>query len=229
MKVLIIEDHKELASSVHDFLVQEGYICELSYTCDEAKDKLVSFEYDCILLDIMLPDGNGLDLLEFIKEQQIQSNILITSAKNALDDKVRGLEEGADDYLTKPFHMAELHARLRAIYRRKNLNGDKIIQFKEIRANTDTLEVWINDNLLILTGKEFDLMVYFLVNKNRVLSRQAIAGHLWGDYTDNLANFDFVYQHVKNLRRKISAAGGTDYIGTVYGLGYKFNATKHEA
>ncbi|MGN6492444.1 MAG: response regulator transcription factor [Agriterribacter sp.] len=223
MKMLIIEDNEELARNVSDFLVREGYICEVATTCQAAKEKLFLFQYDCILLDIMLPDGNGLKLLQFIKDEKIQSNILITSAKNALDDKITGLEEGADDYLTKPFHLSELHARIRAVYRRKNLNGSNLVIFNEITLNTDTLEARVTDTRLDVTRKEFDLLLYFIVNKNRVLSRQSIAAHLWGDYTDDLANFDFVYQHVKNLRKKIAAANGTDYIHTVYGIGYKFN------
>lgn len=226
MKVLLIEDNLELASSISEFLAREGYICEVSYNIRDAQDKLISFQYDCVLLDIMLPDGNGLQILSFMRQERIQSSILILSAKNSLDDKVAGLEEGADDYLTKPFHLPELHARLRAIYRRKKLNGSNMITFNEISLNIDTLEAHVNGILLDMTRKEFDLLLYFIVNKNRVLSRQSIAAHLWGDYTDNLANFDFVYQHVKNIRKKISAAKGTDYIGTVYGLGYKFNTSK---
>jgi DNA-binding response OmpR family regulator len=224
MKVLIVEDEPELAQNVRDYLAREGYICEVAANCAEATEKLALFQYDCILLDIMLPDGNGLKLLDFIKKEQIQSNILITSAKNALEDKVTGLEYGADDYLTKPFHLPELHARIRAIYRRKNLNGSHTVQFNEISMDTDMLEAKVNGAVLDITRKEFDLLLYFIVNKNRVLSRQSIAAHLWGDYTDDLANFDFVYQHVKNLRKKIAAANGTDYIGTVYGIGYKFNS-----
>ena len=146
--------------------------------------------------------------------------------EGALDDKLSGLEGGADDYITKPFHLSELHARLRAIYRRKKLDGNNLVIFNEISLNTDTLEATINNSLLDITKKEFDLLLYFVVNKNRVLSRQAIASHLWGDYTDNLANFDFIYQHVKNIRKKIDALHGVDYIETVYGLGYKFNASK---
>ncbi|WP_344975393.1 response regulator transcription factor [Compostibacter hankyongensis] len=226
MKVLVIEDNRELASSIHDFLAAESYICELSHSFGEAYDKLLFFSYDCILLDIMLPDGNGLELLRLIKKEKIQSSILIISARDALDDKVNGLEGGADDYITKPFHLPELHARLRAIYRRKRLEGSHIISFKEITLDTDMLEARVNGVLLDTTKKEFDLLLYFLVNKNRVLSRQAIATHLWGDYTDNLANFDFVYQHVKNLRKKISMVNGTDYIETIYGLGYKFNSSR---
>lgn len=229
MKVLIIEDHQELARNIHDFLAKEGYICELSCTLEAAREKLGLFQYDCILLDIGLPDGNGLHLLDQIRKEHQDSNVLIISARNALDDKIIGLENGADDYLTKPFHLAELHARIRAVYRRKNLGGTHIIEFNEITLNTDTFEVRVGNVMLDTTRKEFDLLLYFIVNKNRVLSRQAIAAHLWGDYTDNLANFDFVYQHVKNLRRKIAGAGGTDYISTVYGLGYRLDAHKHEA
>jgi DNA-binding response OmpR family regulator len=223
MKVLIVEDNRELAENIHDFLARESFICEHSFNFKEAQDKIASHQYDCIILDIMLPDGNGLDLLELVKSSKMESSILIISAKNALDDKVSGLELGADDYLTKPFHLPELHARLKAIYRRKNLGGDKVVQFNEITLNTATLEARVRDTLLDLTKKEFDLLLYFLINKNRVLTRQSIAEHLWGDYTDNFDNFDFVYQHVKNLRKKISQANGADYIGTVYGVGYKFN------
>lgn len=225
MKVLVVEDSKEIASSVHDFLAREGYICELAYSYDEAQEKLSLFSYDCILLDIMLPDGSGLGLLKFIKAEKIQSGILIISAKDAMDDKILGLEGGADDYITKPFHLPELHARLRAVYRRKKLAGSNMITFNEITLDTDTLEAKVNNIVLDITRKEFDLLLYLIVNKNRVLSRQSIATHLWGDYTDNLANFDFVYQHIKNLRKKISAANGADYIDTVYGLGYKFNSS----
>lgn len=226
VKILIIEDNIDLALSIQEYMSKEGYICEIAHNYHEAETKIIMFLYDCILLDIMLPDGNGLNLLKFIQSQKVQSSILIISAKNALDDKINGLNLGADDYLTKPFHLPELHARLKAIYRRKNLDGDYILKFNEITVNTDTHEALINDNLLDLTRKEFDLLLYFLTNKNRVLTRQTIAEHLWGDYTDNLANFDFVYQHVKNLRKKISTTGGEDYIETVYGLGYKFNTYK---
>ena len=193
MKVLIVEDNRELADNIQGFLVREGYVCELCYTHYDAQKKLTAFQYDCIILDIMLPDGNGLNLLQFIKTEKIESSILIISAKNSLDDKITGLELGADDYLTKPFHLTELHARLKAIYRRKSLKGDSVVSFEEIMVNTDTMEALVNSHRLELTKKEFDLLVYFLVNKNRVLTRQSIAEHLWGDYTDNLSNFDFVY------------------------------------
>lgn len=226
MKVLIIEDNRELAENMQGFLLREGYVCEVCYNHQDAQRKLTAFEYDSIILDIMLPDGSGLNLLQFMRTEKIPSSILIVSAKNSLDDKITGLELGADDYLTKPFHLTELHARLKAVYRRKSLKGDSLVSFEEISVNTDTMEARVHDQLLELTKKEFDLLLYFLVNKNRVLTRQSIAEHLWGDYTDNLSNFDFVYQHVKNLRKKITAANGKDYIGTVYGMGYKFDTHK---
>ena len=227
MKILLIEDNKELAQSIQYYLNGEHYICENVYTYENALERLVMCSYDCILLDIMLPDGNGLELLNFIQEEKIDSGVLIISAKNALDDKIKGLENGADDYITKPFHLPELHARIRAVFRRKKLGGYAYINFNEITLNTDTFEALVNNTPLDVTRKEFELLLYFLVNKNRVLSRQSITNHLWGDHTDNLSNFDFVYQHVKNLRKKISAANGVDYIETVYGLGYKFNTSKN--
>lgn len=226
MKVLIIEDNDELAQNITHYLAREGYVCELASNHSSAIDKLSGFQYDCIVLDILLPDGNGLEILKHIKAVKINSGVLIISAKNSLDDKINGLELGADDYLTKPFHLPELNARLKAIYRRKYLEGDHEIIFNEIQINTASMEVRIGDHLLDLTPKEYALLLYFLTNQNRVLTRQTIAEHLWGDYTDNLLNFDFVYQHVKNLRKKIIAAEGKDYIETVYGLGYKFNTAK---
>jgi DNA-binding response OmpR family regulator len=225
MKVLIVEDNADLALNIQEFLQKEGYVCESSNTVSQAEEKLIAFQYDCIVLDIMLPDGNGLDLLKYIKENKIKSRVLIVSAKNALDDKVNGLELGADDYLTKPFHLPELNARLKAIYRRNVLDGDDTIAFNEIVVNTNSLEVRINNRPVELTRKEYDLLVYFLINKNRILTRQSLAEHLWGDYTDSLPNFDFVYQHVKNLRKKISALDGKDYIATVYGIGYRFDTS----
>lgn len=225
MKILIIEDNIELVSNISEYLVREGYVCEVANDFAAAEDKLSFFQYDTILLDIMLPDGNGLKLLDLIKKHQIHTNILITSAKNGLEDKVTGLEDGADDYITKPFYLPELHARIRAVYRRKNLSGSNIVSFNEMSLNTSTLEASVNETMLDLTRKEFDLLLYFVVNRGRVLSRQSIAAHLWGDYTDDLSNFDFVYQHVKNLRKKIASAKGKDYIGTVYGIGYKFNSS----
>ncbi|SEM75003.1 DNA-binding response regulator, OmpR family, contains REC and winged-helix (wHTH) domain [bacterium A37T11] len=228
MKILLVEDNRELADSIYSLSAQEGYICEVADSLSDACQKLLLFSYDCILLDIMLPDGNGMELLTQVKLQHMNCGILIISAKNALDDKIKALDDGADDYLTKPFHLSELNARLRAIYRRKQLGGNTLIIHQEISINTVSFEAKVHSTLLDITRKEFELLLYLVVNKNRVISRQAIAIHLWGDYIDNQPNFDFVYQHIKNLRKKISAAGGKDYIDTVYGLGYKFNGDKYE-
>ncbi|WP_028296797.1 response regulator transcription factor [Olivibacter sitiensis] len=226
MKILTIEDNRELASSIYDYLAQEHYVCELVSNVVQAKEKLLLYSYDCVILDIMLPDGSGMDILHFIKEAHLGCSVLIVSAKGALDDKIEGFENGADDYITKPFHLPELHARLKAIHRRNRLDGSNLLVFNELLLNTDSFALLVHNQAIEVTRKEFELLLYFLVNRDRVLSKQAIASHLWGDYTYDLDNVDFVYQHVKNLRKKLSTANAVDYIDTVYGLGYKFNSHK---
>jgi DNA-binding response OmpR family regulator len=223
MKLLLIEDHKDLATNIISFLSQENYICEWASTIAHAKDLLSMFDYECVLLDITLPDGTGITLLREIKSIYPQLPVIIISAQNSLDYKVLGLDSGADDYITKPFPLPELHSRIKAVMRRNQKEKQyDFINFNEININLQSMECKVNQSILNLTKKEFNLLVYFINNKNRVLSRQAIAIHLWGDYTYNLDNVDFIYQHLKNLRRKISEAGGTDYVQTVYGLGYKW-------
>ncbi|WP_258103460.1 response regulator transcription factor [Marinoscillum sp. MHG1-6] len=222
MKLLIIEDNPSLSDNIKAYLSREGYVCEVALNYRSASEKLYGYKYDLIALDLMLPDGNGLDLLKTIKGNWPDMGVLIISAKNALDDKISGLDLGADDYLPKPFHLAELNSRLKAIFRRRNQQGETKVVFEEIVISAETFEVRVNDQVLDLTPKEFDLIHYFVVNQNRVLTKQAIAEHLWGDYMDAADSFDFVYQHIKNIRKKITAAGGEDYIHTVYGLGYKF-------
>lgn len=223
MKLLVVEDQAELASNITSYLSKEGYVCEWCSSYYEAIEKLSGFDYDIVLLDLMLPDGNGLDILTFIKKESPDTGVLILSAKNALDDKIQGLNLGADDYLPKPFHLSELNARLKAIFRRRNLGGSHDVVFNEISINTETMDVTVNDKHLELTRKEYEMLLYMVVNKNRVLTKQSIAEHLWGDYMDSVDSFDFVYQHIKNLRKKIMQAGGRDYIQTMYGSGYKFN------
>lgn len=223
MKLLIVEDEQELANNMQAYLSRGDVICEVAYSFAEAQDKLVSFVYDIVLLDIMLPDGNGLNVLRLLKKIQPETGVLIISAKNALDDKVEGLELGADDYLTKPFHLPELNARLNAIFRRRKFQGRKAIEFQNIKINTDTHDVWVQEVPITLTLKEYELLLFFVTNKNRVLTKQTIAEHLWGDNVDFMDSFDFVYQHIKNLRKKITAAGGVDCIKTIYGLGYKLS------
>jgi DNA-binding response OmpR family regulator len=223
MKLLIVEDSQALSQNISTYLTKEGYVCEQAFNYFEAIDKLAVFRYDIVVLDIMLPDGNGLDVLHAIRDLETRPGVLIISAKNSLDDRVRGLDLGADDYLTKPFHLSELNARLKAIHRRRHFEGRREIVFNEIRVNTDTLEVKVHDQLLNLTRKEYELLLFFLANKNRVLTKQTIAEHLWGDHMDFSDNFDFVYQHIKNLRKKLTAAGGEDYLTNIYGVGYRFN------
>lgn len=223
MKILLIEDEPDLLESVSNNLKKQGYICELAPNVTQANEKLQNFSYDFVLLDITLPDGSGLDLIRTIKEHQSEeTRILIISAKASLDDKLSGLDLGADDYITKPFHMAELMSRINAIVRRTSFAGKNEVSFKEIRVDMTACEVWVKDNMVNLTRKEYELLLYFIVNKNRLITKEALAEHLWGDHMEMANNFDFVYTHVKNLRKKILSARGEDYLKTVYGMGYKF-------
>ena len=221
MKLLLVEDQLELAKSIKNYFYEVGDVCEVANTVSKATEKLYGFEYDVLLLDLMLPDGDGLSLLELIKQNWPDMGVVIISAKNSLEDKLSGLELGADDYLAKPFHLAELNARSKAVFRRRKEGGKKTLNFNEIEVNLETKEGYVNGKLLDLTRKEYDLLHYILVNQKRLLTKQAIAEHLWGDYMDTADSFDFVYQHIKNVRKKIVQAGGKDYIKTVYGVGYK--------
>lgn len=224
MKILIIEDEKELARSIVQYLRQESYVCEVAHTVKEANEKILLFEYDCILVDISLPDGNGLTIVKALKKANKLDGVIIISAKNSLDDKVLGLNLGADDYLPKPFHLSELGARVSAIIRRKHFGGNNEIHAHEITVDLLGKTITVNDTLIDLTRKEYDLLLFLLSNKNRVVSKNAIAEHLSGDDAEVFDNFDFIYAHMKNLKKKLSEAGSQDYIKTVYGLGYKFEA-----
>jgi DNA-binding response OmpR family regulator len=223
MKILIIEDEIALMKSMAIALRQEGYVCELAYTAFEAGEKILIFDYDCILLDISLPDGNGLKILEEMKASNKTDGVIIITAKNSLDDKVKGLNLGADDYLAKPFYMPELIARVSAIIRRKRFGGNTKIGFGNIVVDVLGKNVFVNNREIDLTRKEYDLLIFLMSNKNRVVSKNAIAEHLSGDNAELLDKFDFIYSHMKNLKRKIAEAGGEDYIKTVYGLGYKLS------
>lgn len=221
MKLLLIEDEIELAKSIRSYFQATGDVCEVAPNYAKASEKLHSYEYDILFLDLMLPDGDGLSLLQMAKENWPQLGVVIISAKNALDDKLKGLELGADDYLAKPFYLAELNARAKAVYRRRKVGGHSTIVFKEILLDLNTHEARVEDKTLDLTRKEYDLLHYFIINQNRLLTKQVIAEHLWGDYMETVDSFDFVYQHIKNLRKKIMQAGGSDYLQTIYGVGYK--------
>ncbi|PIF43697.1 DNA-binding response OmpR family regulator [Chryseobacterium sp. 52] len=224
MKLLIIEDETELAKSISEYLLEENYLCEFASTFREAMNKIQAFQYDCILLDITLPDGNGLTILEELKKQNKQDGVIIISAKNALDDKIKGLQLGADDYLTKPFHLSELMARIYSIIRRKQFSNSNIVKQNELQIDLLAKTVSVNNQTIILTKKEFDLLIYFIGNKNRVISKSTLAEHLSGDFADMLDNHDFVYAHVKNLKKKLYDAGCDHYLKTVYGTGYRWES-----
>lgn len=222
MKILIIEDETELAKSIAEYLAEENYLCEFASTFKDAMNKIEMFQYDCIILDIMLPDGNGLTILEELKKHNKQEGVIIVSAKNALDDKISGLQLGADDYLTKPFHLSELMARIYSIIRRKQFGNSNIVKQNELEIDLLAKTVTINNERIALTKKEFDLLIYFIGNKNKVISKSTLAEHLSGDFADMLDNHDFVYAHVKNLKKKLYDAGCDHYLKTVYGTGYKW-------
>ena len=222
MKLLLVEDEPLLLEEMERYLTEQGYRCEKATTFEEGEDKIMLYEYDAIVLDITLPGGTGLKLLELLKNQQKEAGVLIVSAKDSLTDKLTGLALGADDYITKPFHLEELNARVNALLRRKSFSGHNRILIDDLVVDTAAQEVRWKNELIALTRKEYELLLYFIVNKNRVVSKQSIAEHLWGDHYDMADNYDTVYVHTMNLRKKITACTGTDYIKTVYGMGYKF-------
>ena len=224
MKLLLIEDEPDLAADIIAYLTQEGYRCEWAASFPEAAEKIVLYQYECVLVDITLPGGNGLDLVRTLKKLDTQTGVIIISARDSLKDKVTGLQLGADDYITKPFHLAELSARLQSVVRRRHFGGRSETTVRGITIRPDAFQVLVNDQPLDLTRKEYDLLLFLMANPGRVLTKEAIAEHLWGDNMDQADSLDVIYSHVKNLRRKINEQGETDGIKTVYGLGYKFEA-----
>lgn len=223
MKLLIIEDEKLLSESISGFLEKEGFICETALTFDMAQEKINLYHYDCVIVDLTLPDGNGLNIIKELKNLDDQSGIIIISARSALDDKITGLEIGADDYLTKPFHLSELNARIKSVIRRKSFEGKKEIIVNEIKIIPDSAEVFVNNHPILLTRKEYELLLFFTSNRDRILTKESIAEHLWGDEMDMEDSHDFIYSHIKNLRKKILEKTNNDYIKNIYGMGYKFS------
>ncbi|WP_312823800.1 response regulator transcription factor [Epilithonimonas sp.] len=221
MKILVVEDEKELLKSICDSLVQEQYLIETAEDFNAASEKIGLYNYDCILLDIMLPGGNGLQLLQQLKDLGKSENVIIISAKDSLDDKLKGLELGADDYLTKPFHNAELNARIKAVLRRKNLDGKDSIIISNLEMDLTERTLTVNGENLALNRKEFDILNYFLLNKNRLVTKTALAEHVWGDNIDQADNFDFIYYQIKNLRKKLQQSDAEIEIEAIYGIGYK--------
>ena len=223
MKLLIIEDEQGLRETIEKYFTEDGSICEVCGDLKTAIEKIAVYEYDCILLDIGLPDGDGFAILEYLKSAGKNECVLIISARNSLDDKIKGLNIGADDYITKPFHLAELKARLLAIFRRKTFNGSSILNYKDINIDLLGRNVVVKDKTIVLTKKEYDMLLYFIANKGKVISKNAIAEHLWGDEMDMLDSFDFIYTHIKNLRKKLMEITGNDFFLSIYGVGYKFS------
>ncbi len=222
MKILIVEDEKELSDSIVSYLNQGNYLCEQVYSFAEAMDKVSFYEYDCILLDLMLPGGNGLDVLKKVKQVSPSTGVIIVSAKGTLDDKVTGLQIGADDYLAKPFHLPELSMRVFALIRRRNFSSNNTIELGTLSINLLSKEVSVGNNLLELTKTEYELLLFLVENKKRVVSKSALAEHLSGDMADMMDDFNFIYAHIKNLKAKLADAGLSDCIKTVYGTGYKW-------
>ncbi|WP_167597652.1 response regulator transcription factor [Leeuwenhoekiella sp. ZYFB001] len=219
MKILIIEDEPQMLDNMRRTLEQEQYLVESAATYTEALDKIGAYAYDCILLDVMLPDGNGLKILKELKAQQKEEGVIIVSANDSLDDRIEGLNLGADDYLPKPFHMAELRARVQAVLRRRNFEGNRNIQLGNVTINPETRQVFIADEDINLNRKEYDILTYLIANKTRLVTKAALAEHVWGDHIDQADSFDFIYSQIKNLRKKLEPASIN--VQAVYGVGYK--------
>lgn len=222
MKILIIEDERELSKAMGTYFTSHDVHCEFAFDMSSALEKIEMHDYDCIVLDLMLPDGSGMDILKHIKAVSKEEGVIIISAKDGLDQKLEGFSTGADDYLTKPFHLSELAARVLALIRRKKFAGMSLIRSGEITVDTSAKLVTVGNLEVEMTKKEFELLIYLISNKNKVLSKSAIAEHLSGDLADMLDNHDFVYAHIKNLKGKLKAANCPEYIKTIYGLGYKW-------
>ncbi len=221
MKILIIEDQTELRTAIQQSLEKENYLVEQAETFANAMDKIASFDYDCILLDIMLPGGSGLDILKELKQMDRNDNVIILSAKDSTTDKVSGLELGADDYLSKPFHMSELTARIKSVLRRKSFSGKQQVKLGEIDLDMDNRKALFGKTDLLLNRKEFDILCYLSLNPKRLVNKSALAEHVWGDFMDQADDFEFIYSQIKNLRKKLIPVEQSVQIQAVYGLGYK--------
>ncbi len=223
MKILLIEDEQGLTDILLRSLKREGYVCESATTFMEGYKKITNYEYDVAVIDLNLPGGDGLKLVKALREENTQTGIIIISARNTVDDRIGGLDLGADDYLTKPFNLSELNARIKAVLRRKTNQFSKELIFGPLSINLDERTVIAGGTELKLTKKEYAILVYLTRNKNRIVTKDALAEHLWGDYMDEAVSFDFIYAHVKNLRKKLTDNNCGEYLKTIYGIGYKFD------
>lgn len=225
MKILLIEDDPELRRNIRQYLSMEGHLVEAAQDFPSAIAKISGHDYECLLVDITLPGGSGLDLIRDIKKSHPSTGIIIISAKDSTDDKIIGLELGADDYIAKPFHLSELNARVKSLSRRLNQSGSSEVQAGQLTINTDSHKVSVNGKAITLTPKEYELLLYFIHNKSRLITKESIAERLWGDDISLTGSYDFIYSHVKNLRKKLTEAGCPDYIQAVYGTGYRFSSS----
>ena len=220
--ILIVEDEKLLSNSIAEYLNKSNIKCFQAFNYQKAVECINDLSYDCIIIDIGLPDGSGIDLIKYIKKKKINSSLIIISARNSLDDKIEGLNTGADDFLTKPFHLSELNARINAVVRRKKFDGNDSIEFNEIKIEPQSKNVFICDKKVSLTKKELELLIYFVSNSNKIITKDAIAYNLWQGNADLAISSELIYTHIKNLRKKLLEYGAKDYIQAVYGMGYKF-------
>lgn len=221
MKILIVEDEPDMLDNMVQSLQKEKYLIETATTYDAALQKVLVYEYDCILLDISLPGGSGLELLKALKREHKSEGVIIVSAKDSLDDKILGLNLGADDYLPKPFHMAELHARVQAVFRRRKLQGSNVLSIQNVKIFPDERTITINDREVKLNRKEYDILLYMVTNKNRLVQKTALAEYVWGDYIDEADSFEFIYSQIKNLRKKLKDMRADIEVQAIYGVGYK--------
>lgn len=222
MKILIVEDGNDLREITTHSLEKERYVVSQAPDYRTALQKIEDYDYDCILLDIMLPDGNGLDLLAELHALGKHTNVIILSAKDSLEDKVNGLDLGADDYLPKPFHLAELHARIKSLFRRKLREGERKLQVGNVELFPDDFRVMVQGKEIELNRKEYDILNYFMSRPGRLVNKNTLAESVWGDHIDQVDNFDFIYAQIKNLRKRLKDAGATPELKSVYGFGYKF-------
>lgn len=221
-EILIVEDEAALMQSVTDYLSKSDLTCHTAYTYHEAVSKINEALYDCIVIDIGLPDGSGIELLQYLRKKNYDTGIIIISARNSLEDKIEGLDKGADDFLAKPFHLSELNARINAIIRRRKTSGKSVLEFNEISVHPESKDVLVNGKKIVLTNKEFELLVYFIANAHKIITKEALGFALWKNNSD-MASGDILYTHIKNLRKKLADSGAADYIQAVYGIGYKFS------
>ncbi len=223
MKILVIEDEEALRDNIVKTLEKENYVVETAHDFQTAEQKAGIHDYACILLDIGLPGGSGLEILAELKRQNRTEGVIIISARNSLDDKVKGLNLGADDYLAKPFHLADLHARVKSVIRRKKLEGSRFLIYNNVKLDAEQRMVWVNEKEILLKRKEFDVLLFMMANKNRLVHKSSLADHVWGDYINDASNNDFIYSQIKNLRKRLKEEGADISVQAVYGIGYKLS------